>query len=75
MPSRDLKQSIKRVKTQAQSQHDNFAEIVNTVLEEVDLKRNPRKKNEDTLIATDQMRMRFTSNTGRKGYGRETKAG
>lgn len=65
----------KRMKVSVQSDLDNFAEIVNTVLEEVDLKKNPRKKNEETVIETTTMRMRFTQNTCRKGYGRETKAG
>ena len=64
----------KRMKKQVQSDLDNFADIVNTVLEEVDLKKNPRKKNEETVM-TSTMRMRFTQNKGRKGYGRETKAG
>jgi hypothetical protein len=50
----------KRMKKQVQSDLDNFADIVNTVLEEVDLKKNPRKKNEETVMETSTMRMRFT---------------
>ena len=66
---------VKVAKNSQQSELDNFAEIVYTVLDEVDLRKNPRKKNEETLEEPANLKMRFTSKTARKGYGRETKAG
>jgi len=71
----DMRIADKRRKISEQSDLDNFAEIVNTVLDEVDLKKNPRRKNDETEQAPDNMRMRFTKKTCRKGYGKETKAG
>ena len=37
----------KRAKISVDEDLDNFAEIVNNVLEEVDLKKNPRKRNDE----------------------------
>lgn len=66
---------MKVAKNSQQSELDNFAEIVYTVLDEVDLRKNPRKQNVETLEEPANLKMRFTSKTARKGYGRETKAG
>ena len=76
MSSEDMaSMSSKRVKNNTQSDLDNFAEIVNDVLNEVDLKKNPRKKDGEPLADSASLRMRYTQSTARKGYGRETKAG